>query len=149
MKNKGFTLVELLGTIIIIGIIFAIAIPSVTYVIRASKKKAYRAHENTMEKAASAYLINNDNAIPSSGSCYILLKTLIDDNYIEPLDDPEDKSLSCIVDNPDNPADISYVVVERKLNPANIGLIYSAYLKCSKYTTSGVSKPTSKCETHE
>ncbi len=145
MKNKGFTLVELLGTITIIGIIFAIAIPSVTYVIRASKKKAYRAHENSMEKAATAYLINNDNAIPSSGSCYILLKTLIDEKYIEPLDDPDDKLLSCIVEDEEEPIDLSYVVVERKDTTSNIGLTYSAYLKCSKYSTSDVTKPVTMC----
>lgn len=41
MKNKGFTLIEMLAVVIIIGIISIIAIPSVSKYIEESRKSAY------------------------------------------------------------------------------------------------------------
>ena len=38
-KNKGFTLIELLAVIVILGLLMAIAIPSVTKYITESRKK--------------------------------------------------------------------------------------------------------------
>ena len=42
MKNKnGFTLVELIGVVILIGIITLIAVPSVDYIITKTKNNAF------------------------------------------------------------------------------------------------------------
>ena len=43
MKKKGFTLIELLAVILILGIIALIAIPTVTNIIKESKKGAFKA----------------------------------------------------------------------------------------------------------
>lgn len=139
MKNKGFTLVELLGTIVIIGIIFAIAIPSVTYIIRASKKRAYRAHENTMKKAATAYLTDNSAKIPAKGEkCFINVDTLVAEKYIDSLSDPEDKARNC--------HEGSYVNVYRSNEDINISLTYEPYLNCSKNIKPEIEKVPGECQ---
>ena len=41
LNKKGFTLIELLAVIVILGVLLAIAIPSVTKYINISKKSTY------------------------------------------------------------------------------------------------------------
>ncbi|WP_096269681.1 competence type IV pilus major pilin ComGC [Paucisalibacillus globulus] len=69
-KEKGFTLVELLAVIAILGIIVAIAIPTIGNVIDSSEKKADEANIKLMEDAARlAYTSNVD---PANGTAYTL-----------------------------------------------------------------------------
>lgn len=61
LKNqKGFTLIELLAVIVILGIIAAIAIPSVTNIIQKSKSDAVYAEAQQVLSAAKLYAANND-----------------------------------------------------------------------------------------
>lgn len=53
MKNeKGFTLIELLAVIVILGVLLAIAVPSVTKYINASKKSTFIENAQAYAKAA-------------------------------------------------------------------------------------------------
>ncbi len=53
MKNKnGFTLIEMLAVIVILGLLIAIAIPSISHTIEKSRKKAYI--DNAIEYISSA-----------------------------------------------------------------------------------------------
>ena len=58
--KKGFTLVELLGVIIILGVIALIAFPIVNKSIKSSKEKALEQVINNIEKAAYEYSVKND-----------------------------------------------------------------------------------------
>lgn len=67
MKNKnGFTLMELLGVIVILGLLVAISVPAVTKILNKNKINAIKIDENNLSDA-SQLLINDfcDNPISS------------------------------------------------------------------------------------
>ena len=60
LKNeKGLTLVELLAVIVILGIIAAIAIPSIGNIIKNSRVNAVKADAQNVLAAANLYFIEN------------------------------------------------------------------------------------------
>lgn len=62
MKNKGFTLVEVLAVIILLGLIAAIIIPNYNKSIENSKKKAFQESLNGLVRTIENYVANNSNA---------------------------------------------------------------------------------------
>lgn len=58
--RKGFTLVEVLAVIVILGVIALIAYPAVDNTIKDSREKAYLENISNIEKAASTYSVSND-----------------------------------------------------------------------------------------
>lgn len=63
-KEKGFTLVELLAVIVILGIIVAIAVPAIGNIIEESRTKADEAEIQLIVDAARLYEIQDGNTIP-------------------------------------------------------------------------------------
>lgn len=77
MKNKGFTLVELLAVITLLGIIALITIPVVTNIMSKQKEKLYYDQLNQLIKAAQNWgTDNNDTLINLPGKC-------MDSNFIK------------------------------------------------------------------
>ena len=70
MKNKGYTLVELLAVFVILGIIIMISVPAITGVINSSKDKSYDQQVKILENAARTYMSENSTLLPDSGSSY-------------------------------------------------------------------------------
>ena len=64
-NNKGFTLVELLATIAIIGIMSTIAIAGVTTIIKNAHNKFYQNQKNTIVSAAKSYYADHRILLPS------------------------------------------------------------------------------------
>ena len=56
MNRKGFTLVELLATIVVLAIVVGISVPSVTGIIRKSKEKSEMAFIETIKDAMDVYI---------------------------------------------------------------------------------------------
>lgn len=77
--KKGFTLVELLGVIVILGLIATIAIPIINSSINSSKLKAYNEQVKTIEKSGQTYMSKNSLKLPSQTEgkeCCIKVSTL-------------------------------------------------------------------------
>lgn len=76
MKNKqGFTMVELLATITILGIIMLIAVPNVLSIIDKNKKRTYVEDAKKMQVLAE-YKLRSDTTIEKPRSGYAIAITL-------------------------------------------------------------------------
>ena len=82
MKNRGFTLVEVLAVIVVLGVIIAIAVPNIIMSSKKSKESMYDTKVNMIEKAAELY--GNDNFDSVNKSIEIVpLSKLLNDNYLK------------------------------------------------------------------
>ena len=82
MKNKAFTLVELLGVIALIGILSVVIIPKVGNSINNSKEASYIAQEDMIKKAVNDFLIENTYLLESNDTVTITLGVLKQGGYL-------------------------------------------------------------------
>lgn len=79
-NEKGLTLVELLAVIVILGVISAIAVPSIGGIIENSKYNAVKADAIMVLNAANLYFIEDQ---ASTGTRTVLVSTLISEGLLE------------------------------------------------------------------
>ena len=131
MKNKGFTLVELLGVIVVLAIIGGIATLAITNYIGNSKEKVYRNYVATLKTTLEDYLIDdfakNGNLLPNvGGSRTFTLNDLINAKVIEELKDPNGGTCNQTT---------TIVTVKRDVDTdINFNLTYDVYLDCPRAT---------------
>ena len=94
MKNKkGFTLTEILATIVILGIILAIAVPSYNALSKKFEKEYYDKLDKSVLAAAKSYWKDNPDKRPNEllKTNYIELDDLIKQKHIENVTEYKDK----------------------------------------------------------
>ena len=133
MKNKGFTLVELLGVIVVLAIVGGIATLAITNYLGNSKEKVYRNYVATLKTTVEDYLIDdfakNGNLLPNvGGSRTFTLNDLIHAKVIEELKDPNGGTCNQTT---------TKVTVKRDVDTdINFNLTYDVYLDCPRATLS-------------
>ena len=113
-RKQAFTLIEMLVVIVIIGILLAIVIPSVSAIISNRSKKLYKTHMELVEKATTLYADQyKGELLADDTSCFLINYTnLLNDNLIK-----EDE-IKCE----------GYIILEKSGN--NKSLNSSYYLTC-------------------
>lgn len=99
MKNRGFTLLELLGVIVILALLTTLVFPSILNAIKKSSEETDKLSMDLINNAADLYIENHANEFPkNNGNKYIIeMKELIEDGNlpsnikISDIDNIEDK----------------------------------------------------------
>lgn len=96
MKKKGFTLIELIVVIALLGLISAIVFPVITSTLNNSKQKAYETQKKQVIKSARQYFYENPLKLPklvNGNTSSVSVEQLIKDGYIEDkVKDPRDNN---------------------------------------------------------
>lgn len=97
INNKAFTLVELLATIVIVGMLSSVAIAAVGKFQTKATQKDYDAMVVSIFAAAqnyiqqTGYVVSKDEAHPS----VIQVSDLVEKNFLKPLQDPRARGGYC------------------------------------------------------
>lgn len=78
MKNKGFTLIEMLGVVIVLSLLSIFIIPGVVNLLSSKKDDVIDVNGKLIYNAAKLYISDNN-----SDSTCISIDTLVDEGYLE------------------------------------------------------------------
>ena len=82
--KKGFTLVEVMGVLLVLSIMFLIGSSSVTKIIKENKQKLYNEQVDSFIESCRTWSLANASSLPEvDGSLKITLRELIEDNLIK------------------------------------------------------------------
>ncbi len=118
--QKGFTLVELLAVILLLGLLITVVLVSANKLIKTSDKKYYQGQEKMMTLAAKEYFHDYRSYLPKTikDTKKVLLETLVTEKYIDKIVDTKQK---------DCDRSASYVLVTKK---STTDYLYQAILVC-------------------
>ena len=121
MNKNGFSLVELLATVVIIALLSGIATISYSSFIESSRIKTFQSYQDTMHDEAVAYFLDHPTEVPSGTSTKRITLAMLNTS---PINNPKNKDDKCLN---------SYVDVTRKTNTEIIALKYNVCLKCNDF----------------
>ena len=148
--NKGFTLVELLGVIVILAILLTFASFTYTKYLVQSKNRSFELAINTFEDTVAASLedcasgrISNfcsTYSIPAiNDTIRISLTDLVNNYYIEPIKNPYDAKTTCdgYIDVTRKEVVVSHNGRSFGADDSNIDLEYKTCLICGEKSSDG------------
>jgi len=113
MNKKGFTLIELIATILIICLISLIAVTSINKVIRDSNKRGHNVQVDGILSSAITYVGDNDNIKLEDLNNYVIyLNDLANGGYI-------DKKITDPINNKEIDLNNSYIKVTKVTNTSS------------------------------
>ena len=120
--SKGFTLIEMLASILIIGILVTIVLISANNLIKTSNLEYYNTSEKMMILASKDYFADYRSYLPKEvgEKTRVLLSALVIEEYIDMIKDVNDNDCDTTK---------SYVEVEKT---SNKDFLYKAHLVCDK-----------------
>lgn len=121
MNKKAFTLIELLATLTILGIIMLVAVPNTVSLFEKNKKDAFISDAKRLVALAEAEIRNDDSIDVSYGGFIVFSFSYLDDGSFE--SDPDNK--------PYDSAN-SFVVVYKRGNATSYQFDYYVQLIGSK-----------------
>ena len=124
MKNRGFTLVEMLVVLVILGLLVVIGIFTVNNIQKNAEENYYRSMESTLKIAGNDYFNDNREDLPIDDYNVVKIDRLIEHNYIEQLK-TYDKKENC------NPESGVYIY------NTDTGNEYEVCLICGEYKSNG------------
>ena len=134
-NNKGFTLIEILAAVVILGIISTIAVPAVYKYVTKTKDFSYENMYKTVYDAVKNYRIDtNDvsaNGITAPTYTKADINNFVELNYLDPLIDPADRSKKCS-------AEVYVFVCNNEDKTVLEDHSYSVQLTCSAYSDAKV-----------
>lgn len=95
MKEKGFTLVELLAVIVILAVILTVAVPNMFKIINKSKDDSYNNQVLMIINAAKNYVVNESKVVTTEEPlCIDVRLQLVGENYLDEMPkDPRDETV--------------------------------------------------------
>ena len=119
MKKNGFTIVELMGTVVILGVILAITMPLVGKLINNAEDGSYDLLVSNIKGAAQNYIADNMNIIPENDGdkVIITLNDLVEGNYMD-----------TGVENPKTHKQLSYLNTTITITYTNGSYVYEVNL---------------------
>ena len=87
MKNKGFTLVELLGVFVVLAIMLIVTVPAITSSLKSADQKEYDSFVNNIIDSAELYVETNREKFPElssiGGVSAVPIRDLIDSGFLK------------------------------------------------------------------
>ncbi len=90
-NNKGFTLIEMIGIIILLTVIMIVVAPSMIGTLKNTNIKRFNAYKEKLKNATENYIV--DNGLLNKTEVEVELKVLLENKYIDdipsiPAEDP-------------------------------------------------------------
>ena len=123
MDKKGFTLVELIGVIVLLAAIALIAVPQITKTINRSQEKTYRDQIEALYQASKRYV--TEIGPKNTNTFTITLQELMNNQLIEK---------GTKVKNKNNEDVSSMIEIEVTYETSSKSYLYNCYLRESEST---------------